>query len=236
MKKTLATLCLACVALGVSAAPDEVPDSVMEAAQMVSPHGPDAVRPAPLDGFYELVFGSRVVYVSEDGRYLLVGQLYDTQQRTNLTDQRMNDIRLDMLADLADDSMIRFAPEEPRHEVYVFTDTNCGYCRKLHDEVTELNDLGVAVNYLAYPTISPQSRPEAIAVWCADDRQAAMTRAKAGEAVEPRECTHPVDEHLRLGKAMGVRGTPAIVTESGEMLPGYVPANKLARQLEQDGS
>lgn len=235
MKRILATLCLAAVALGVGAAPDDVPEAVMEAAKMVSPHGPDAVGPAPLEGFYELVFGSRIVYVSKDGRYLLVGQLYDTREGKNLTDGRMNGIRLDMINGVAGDSMIRFAPEEARHEVYVFTDTNCGYCRKLHDEVPELNALGVAVNYLAYPALSPQSRPEAIAVWCADDRQAAMTRAKAGETVEARECDHPVDEHFRLGKAMGVRGTPAIVLETGELLPGYVPAKKLARRLEQGG-
>ncbi|MDZ7752348.1 MAG: DsbC family protein [Gammaproteobacteria bacterium] len=235
MKKILTTLCLASITLGVGAAPDDVPDSVMEAARMVSPHGADAVRPAPLDGFYELVFGSRIVYVSEDGRYLLVGQLYDTREGKNLTDQRMNGIRLDMINGVAGDSMIRFAPDKPRHEVYVFTDTRCGYCRKLHDEVSELNALGVAVNYLAYPALSPRSRPDAIAVWCADDRQAAMTRAKTGKTVEPQECAHPVDEHFRLGKAMGVRGTPAIVLETGELLPGYVPARKLAQQLEQGG-
>ena len=231
MRKSFIALCLALAAVAATA--EEVPEAVMEAARLVSPHSPDVVGPAPLEGFYEVVFGSRVFYVTEDGRHLVAGQVFDTATRTNLTEERMKGIRLGMLEALPDGSMIRFAPDDPRHEVYVFTDTHCGYCRKLHSEVGELNDLGVAVNYLAYPAINPRSRPDAVSVWCAEDRQDAMTRAKAGEDVAQRTCDNPVDEHFALGKSLGVRGTPAIITDAGEMMPGYVPARRLAQQLDQ---
>lgn len=234
MKKSFLALCLMVLTAPAALAAD-IPEVVTKAAAMVSTQPPDSVRPGPMEGYYELAFGARVVYVSADGRYLLLGQVFDTQAMANLTEQRREALRLEMLAATGRDTMIRFAPDDPKHEVYVFTDTHCGYCRKLHDEVPELNELGVAVNYLAYPAISPRSRPDAVSVWCADDQQQAMTRAKAGESIDDRQCDNPVDAHFALGKDLGVRGTPAIITDSGEMLPGYVPARQLVRQLDQKG-
>jgi thiol:disulfide interchange protein DsbC len=173
-----------------------------------------------------------VFYVSEDGRYVLAGNVIDLDTLDNLTEQRKNGIRKEAVESIGEESMVVFAPDEPQHMVTVFTDTRCGYCRKLHQEVPVLNEQGVKVRYLAYPAISPQSRPELVSVWCADDQQAAMDKAKAGESVPRRNCENPVDDQFRLGRELGVRGTPAILLENGELLPGYMPAQELVKRVE----
>ena len=194
---------------------------------------PDSIEPGPVDGFYELVYGGQVFYVSEDGRYALTGSIIDLETRENLTETRKNGARAKAIDALGEDSMITFAPEDPEHRVYVFTDTNCGYCRKMHQEIEQIQDEGIAVSYLAYPAISAKSFPEMVSVWCADDPREAMTAAKAGDTIEKRQCDNPVKDHFRAGRSMGVRGTPAIVLESGKLLPGYLPAKELAKRVAE---
>jgi thiol:disulfide interchange protein DsbC len=222
----------AALLLAASAHAAEGPEAVRDALKKLSPQPPDALAAAPMAGWYEAVFGTQVFYVSEDGRYVLAGNVIDLDTLDNLTEQRKNGIRKEAVESIGEESMVVFAPDEPQHMVTVFTDTRCGYCRKLHQEVPVLNEQGVKVRYLAYPAISPQSRPELVSVWCADDQQAAMDKAKAGESVPRRNCENPVDDQFRLGRELGVRGTPAILLENGELLPGYMPAQELVKRVE----
>jgi thiol:disulfide interchange protein DsbC len=201
---------------------------------------PDQVRPTPIAGLWEVAVGSQVVYLSEDGRYLLRGDVTDLTTSENLTETRQAGIRETMLDELDESRMIVFSPAEPKHTVTVFTDIDCGYCRKLHREMQDINALGIKVRYLFYPRTGPgsESWKKAEAVWCSADRNDALTRAKAGDDVRAKSCpAEVVAEHYQLGNELGVHGTPAIVTESGEMLPGYVPAARLAAFLDgHDGA
>ena len=117
--------------------------------------------------------------------------------------------------------------------ITVFTDIDCGYCRKLHQEVPELNRLGIEVRYLAYPRagLESESYDKIVSAWCADDQRLALTRAKTGKKIESRDCKNPVAQHFALGGAVGVTGTPSIIFEDGRLLPGYLPAERLAQQL-----
>ena len=130
--------------------------------------------------------------------------------------------------------MIVFGPEEAKAFVYVFTDVDCYYCQKLHQEVPALKELGVEIRYLAYPRAgvgSPSYRKIASA-WCAEDPNISLTALKAGEQIPDNVCeNNPVAEQYMLGGQLGVSGTPALVTESGKLLPGYMPADKLANAL-----
>ena len=137
--------------------------------------------------------------------------------------------------DLGEDSMIVFAPKKVNHTVTVFTDIDCGYCRRLHTDMAGYNDKGIRIRYLFYPRagIGSESYNKAVSVWCADDRKQAMTQAKAGQPVAPKTCENPVDEHYALGQAMRLQGTPALILESGETVPGYVPPDKLRQALDQ---
>ena len=129
---------------------------------------------------------------------------------------------------------ISFSPEEPQHELLVFTDIDCGYCRKLHSQIDEYLEQGIAIHYLAFPRagIGSPSYNTAVSVWCADDRQGALTAAKAGETVEPLQCENPVAEQYQLGLDLGVTGTPALLTSDGSMIPGYMPPETLRARLD----
>jgi thiol:disulfide interchange protein DsbC len=215
-------------------------EAVAEALKARMPAFDDVdVQPSAIDNVFEVsVGGTAVYYMSEDARYVIQGDMIDLESRINLTESRRSGARRELLADLDDSATIMFSPAagEVEHTITVFTDIDCGYCRKLHQEVAQLNDLGIAVRYAFYPRSGPQSPSwaKAEAVACASDRNAALTLAKAGNEVKSEACeTEIVDLGWNVGRSVGVSGTPAIVTESGYLIAGYLPAPKLKQQLEQ---
>ncbi len=192
------------------------------------------VKPAPIPGLYEVMLGTELLYLSEDGRYLLQGDLIDLGDRVNLSEQQRAVTRKQMLAGIPVSETIDFVPDAAQHTVYVFTDITCGYCRRFHRDVAELNERGVAVRYLAFPRagVDSEAFTDMESIWCATDANAAMTRAKlTDDAVTPAQCDNPVKRQYELGQALGVRGTPAIYLENGEQLPGYVPPDTLLQAL-----
>jgi thiol:disulfide interchange protein DsbC len=198
---------------------------------------PDVIEPAPIAGLYEVVVESHVIYLSADGRYMLQGELIDVQNRKSLTEPRRREIARGLLDSVSEDKMIVFKPEKVKHVVTVFTDIDCGYCRKLHNEMDNYLAEGIEVRYMMFPRagVGSESYKKAVAVWCSDDRNAAMTRAKSGKTLDMKTCDNPVDQHMKLVQQLGARGTPFIVLEDGGTQPGYVPARQLARLLDQTG-
>lgn len=196
---------------------------------------PDTIRGTVIPGLYEVSFGARVVYVTSDGRYLLQGKLTDLETRTAITDERLQELKRDAIAQTDPGDMISYAADDPDYTITVFTDIDCGYCRKLHKEMSDYNDAGISVRYMAYPRagIDSPSYKTAVSVWCADDRKAAMDKAKAGISIEPRSCDNPVAAQYKLGQEIGISGTPALVLEDGRVLPGYVPAARLRAALDR---
>lgn len=192
------------------------------------------VVPSPIPGLYEIRSGSDVGYVSLDGRFYVDGDIFDMQTRDNLTETRRQVGRLDLLSQIADADAIVFTPQGPvRHTLTVFTDIDCPYCRRMHSEMAELNRLGIRVRYLLFPRSGPgtDSWRKAESVWCSADRGDALTRAKKGELIKAPACKAPIAEQYALGRAMGIRGTPAIITDKGEYLDHYVPAAQLGEYL-----
>lgn len=190
---------------------------------------------APMPGFREVGLGGRVVYVSDDGKYLLQGVVFDLGTRENLTQASEAGLRKGMLDQVGSDRRIIFAAAQPRHRVTVFTDIDCGYCRRLHEQMAEYNRLGISVEYLFYPRsgIGSESFEKAVSVWCAPDRRAAMTAAKAGRSLPRGNCSNPVTQDYDLGRRVGLDGTPAIYSAGGTQLGGYLePADMLARLEE----
>ncbi len=194
------------------------------------------INTTPVPGLYEVAVGQKIVYVTADGRYLLQGVLIDLQQQKNLTKPRLDAIKAKAVAALDEQQMVIFGPKDAKHTITVFTDIDCGYCRKLHSEINDYIDKDIRVRYLFYPRagVGSSSYDKAVSVWCADDRKAAMTRAKAGKPIEKRTCDNPVKQDMALGQQMGVTGTPAIVLNSGRMIPGYVPAERLLPILQSE--
>lgn len=196
----------------------------------------DSVRAAPVEGLYQVLMGTDVIYMSRDGNYVLKGELLDINLKRNLTEDVRAGARLRLIEGIDKDEYIEFAPERADAAIYVFTDVECGYCRKLHRDVPELNARGISVRYLAFPRNGMDSAVgrEMRDVWCAADRPAAMTAAKNRQSVSAADCADPVAKHYALGRQLGIRGTPAIYLENGRMLPGYLTPDELEHQLPQE--
>ena len=195
-----------------------------------------AILPSPIPGIYEVAVGPQVVYFSEDGKFLIQGDLIDLDAKANITEQRRNSARAQAMDDVGNEQMIVFNPEaESKHTITVFTDIDCGYCRKLHREIESFTDLGITVRYMFYPRSGPatESWQKAERVWCSNDRNESLTLAKAGKPVSGPLCPdNPVSAHYDMGVKVGLGGTPAIVLESGELISGYVPAGELLKHIE----
>jgi thiol:disulfide interchange protein DsbC len=195
----------------------------------------ESVAPSQIPGLYEVQYanGGPLVYATAEGDYFVLGDLYSVGPDgfVNLAEQRRDGQRKEMLDGIAEKDMIVFSPEgEARAHITVFTDVTCFYCQKLHREVPELNKRGVEVRYLAYPRAGTDSDGyrKLASAWCADNPQDTLTRLKRKESVPENVCTpNPIADQYRLGQEMGVRGTPAIVTGTGQMIPGYQSADEL---------
>lgn len=194
----------------------------------------DRVTESEVAGLYEVAIGPQILYVSKDGKYLVQGRILDIAGRKDLTEAKQAALRKKAVDAMGEEHMIIFSPKETKYSVTVFTDIECGYCRKLHSEIQAYLDEGIRVRYLAYPRagLGSPAYKEAVAVWCAEDRRQALTDAKAGKNISMKTCENPVAEHMALGELIGVSGTPAMVMEDGEMVAGYLPAKRLAAQFQ----
>lgn len=198
-----------------------------------------SVEKTVMKGVYKVnIEGGPHVYASADGKHFLTGDIYEVSpgRIVNLTEQSKNGDRAKAMASVDKKDAIIFAPKgEVKQVMYVFTDVDCGYCQKLHAKVPEYNELGVEVRYLAYPRagINSGSYKKVASAWCADDRQAALTKLKQREVIPENLCKdNPVAKQFALGQTIGLSGTPALVLESGELIAGYVEPAQLKEMLK----
>lgn len=194
----------------------------------------DAVEIAPFPGFQQVVLGGQIVYVSDDGQYVLQGKMFDTASKTNLAEGRLAKDRVAKLAAFPASKHVVFAPANPKYKVTVFTDIDCGYCRRLHSQIADYNKEGIEVDYLFFPRtgLNSPSYDKAVSVWCAKDRNAAFTSAKAGTDPVAAKCDNPVADEFALGQQVGVDGTPTIIASDGTKIGGYLPPDEMLKRLQ----
>jgi thiol:disulfide interchange protein DsbC len=235
--RSLAGVCLLALSAAVMAGEQDSRDRIVEGLQQNLPDltvNRDQLSPTPVDGLWALSIGPEVVYVDDKGEHLFQGDLIDLSSRTNLTEQTRSSARQTALAGINADQKISFEAEDEKYRLTVFTDIDCGYCRQLHRDMDELNAAGITVDYLFYPRGGPNSDAwnKSDRVWCSDDRHAAMDHAKSGGTPEASVCEDtPTQAHYQLGRQMQLTGTPALVTESGHMIRGYMPVDRLVTEI-----
>jgi len=233
---------IACTSFLSSA--EETPDDNAKFARLVSKMNASdkvaSVEKTKLPGFYRVLTTSGVqLYADETATFFFVGNLYQLEggeQLVNLTARDEAAQRVALVKTLKAEDMIVFSPPKPvetKAIINVFTDVDCGYCQKLHQEVPQMNALGIEVRYLGFPRagVGSETYKKLVSAWCADDPQAAMTALKARQTIPEKTCDNPVADQYALGKALGVRGTPAIILQDGTLIPGYKPADKMAEAL-----
>ena len=205
----------------------------------------EQVTPAPMPGFYQVIASGHLVYVSSDGKYVMNGDLIDTEKGTSLSDEAWAVYRKTQLATVPQSDRIVFAPAHPKYTVTVFTDVTCPYCRVLHQQIDAFNKEGIAVEYLAWPrsgVMGQDGKPtatynEMVSIWCAADRNDAFTSAKKGNVPKPATCKNPVKDQFDLGLKLGVNGTPAVYAADGTLIGGYLsPADMLEAVKEHSGT
>lgn len=195
----------------------------------------DDVFASHVDGWYTIRKGAIIAYISGDGRYLLQGDLIDLDRSVNLSEESRNDARAIMMSEVPSAELITYTPDTVRHTVSVFTDIDCTFCRRLHSQLDEYMDEGIEIRYFLYPRNGPTSESwvKAENVWCADDRNEALTLAKLDKTFPMHACDASiVSSHYSIGQDVGLRGTPAIVLEDGTLFSGYLPPKQLAEAIE----
>lgn len=192
----------------------------------------------PVEGLWQISQNGVIAYISANGRYLLDGDLIDLKHDVNLSAQQRQEWRLEQLATVPESHMLIYAPPDPEHTITIFTDVNCFYCQRLHEQIDKLLEAGIRVRYLFYPLTGPgsESYRQAQAVWCSKDRKAALSAAMKNQPIpgEPG-CDAPIQAHYQLATdKLGLRGTPAIITEQGRLLPPGIPVSKLIYKVQND--
>ncbi len=223
------------IATGVKPAPGTVDARAVNALHKVNPNlQVDRVAAAPMPGFRELIVAGQTLYVSDDGRYVMQGSLYDVNSKKDLSQDTMAAMRREELAKVPASQRIVFAPANPKYTVSVFTDIQCGYCQKLHSQIAQYNAQGIAVEYLAFPRmgLASEDATQMEAVWCSADRKKALTDAKSGKRINAPRCTNPVAMEYNLGQRLGLAGTPMIVAPNGVAAPGYLDPTNLKLWLD----
>lgn len=229
MRRTILTSLLAVLAITPALATDAIQQRMAEVVPTISP---DSIVASDIAGIYEVRYGTDIFYVSEDGRYLLQGHLIDLQTRENLTENTRRGVRAELFAAIPDAELTVFEPAGTvRHTINVFTDPNCPFCRQLHQEMDAYLKAGVKVRYFMFPVLGRQSPDLMRDIWCAESRTDAMDRAKSGRAVQTADCPTPAEEHLALGRDLGITGTPATITDDGQLISGYRPAIEVIQVL-----
>lgn len=200
----------------------------------------DSIKPSPMPGVVEVVTDQGLFYASADGNFLIQGKMYGLGANvSNLTEESLARVRIDGMVKFSD-AMIVFPAKNEKHVVTVFTDITCGYCRKMHEQITDYNDKGITVRYLAYPRSGIKDRSgqysqgfkDLRSIWCHEDPKQALTKAKTGSSVAARICDKPIEDEFNFGRQVGVTGTPAIMLANGMMVPGYQEPSKLFALLE----
>jgi thiol:disulfide interchange protein DsbC len=222
---------------GNASAPAAIPADVRARIVAKLPGAsPNDVAVSPVPGLYEVTMGGLVAYVSADGKYLLSGNVYDLDTQVNLTATRRNAARAKALAAVSESQMIVFGPPNAKMTVTVFTDVDCGYCRKFHSQIAEVNKAGVRVRYMLYPRTGPgtESWTKAEQVWCSADRRDALTRAKKGEPLKSKPCgDSAIKTQYELGSDLGVEGTPAVFTQNGDYIGGFLTPEELVQSVQE---
>ena len=204
-----------------------------ELMKMNEVFGTAEITKTDVNGVYQLLVQGNYAYAYLNGDFVLVGDLFNTKEKTNLGEVASSSRMSNLIDDVPANKMIVYGPDNPKRYITVFTDIDCGYCQKLHREIPQLTEAGIQVRYLAYPRagIPSNSYDKYVSVWCSDDQQEALTAAKAGQTIPSEVCENPIEESFNLGRDVGVRGTPTMIFDDGTVVPGYVQYDDLIQRL-----
>jgi thiol:disulfide interchange protein DsbC len=198
----------------------------------------DSVRDAGVLGLYEVNVGGDILYTDKKASYLILGDIIDPKTRRNLTEERKNKLAQIKFSDLPLELAVKQVRGNGKRVIATFEDPNCGYCKKLANELQGMKD--VTIYTFVYPILSPDSETKSKGIWCASDKAKAWNDqmlSNVSPAPAPAGCdTSAVDKVSALGRKLGIRGTPTIFFTDGSRIPGFVPVDQIEKTLAKIGS
>jgi len=198
----------------------------------------ELIEPSPIPGIYAVYYGDlQPIYVTQDGSFFIYGDIYkiNINSISNITQKSVAERRKLILENIPSEELISFKSSNEQFSVIVFTDVDCGYCRKLHNQIDEYNSLGISINYAAFPRsgLGTSAFTKMVGAWCSDNPKDSMTKLKNNSKLDISFCENqPVSKQYIIGKKLGVDGTPAIFSMDGEMFPGYIEPEELLLRLK----
>ena len=185
------------------------------------------------NSFFEILIGEQIFYLTSDLNYLLAGNIIDLGSGINLTQQKIENFRLSALKTLDKKDTIIYQPKKIDHIITVFTDVSCPYCKKLHNEIPDLLNNNIEVRYVLFPRngIDDDAYVDMASLWCSEDKKDLLETAFEGDFIKEEKCENPLEKNLELAYSLRVNGTPMIFTESGKVIPGYVPYKQILNTL-----
>ena len=215
-------------------------ENIRESLKNILPDGTviELIEPSPIPGIYAVYYGDlQPIYVTQDGSFFIYGDIYkiNINSISNITEKSVAERRKLILQNIPSEELISFKSSNEQFSVIVFTDVDCGYCRKLHNQIDEYNSLGISINYAAFPRsgIGTSAFTKMVGAWCSDNPKDSMTKLKNNSTLDISFCENqPVSKQYIIGKKLGVDGTPAIFSMDGEIFPGYIEPEELLLRLK----
>ena len=197
-----------------------------------------SIEETDIEGYLEVSLeGMESFFVSENGKFIISGDIFEitSEGLINRSEVIRSAYRKKIVNDLDSSEFITFRPNAVRHSIFVFTDVDCGYCRQFHAQMAEYLELGIKVNYLAFPRAgaNSDSYKRIASAWCSKDPNNAITELKLGNEIKENVCLdNPVIKHFDLGNSLRDTGTHSINNTEAKLIPGYIPAEKLIGLIE----
>lgn len=215
-------------------------DNIREGLKNILPDGAviEVIEPSPIPGIYAVYYGDlQPIYVTQDGSFFIYGDIYkiNVNSISNITEKSIAERRKLILQNIPSEELISFKSSNEQFSVIVFTDVDCGYCRKLHNQIDEYNSLGISINYAAFPRsgLGTSAFTKMVGAWCSNNPKDSMTKLKNNLTLDISFCENqPVSKQYIIGKKLGVDGTPSVFSMDGEMFPGYIEPEELLLRLK----
>ena len=195
------------------------------------------IETSQIPEFYVVnVANNQILYVSKSFEFVLAGEVIQLKEGriTSLNDKYQTKLIKNILSTIDVNESISFISDNEKYKLTVFTDISCGYCRLLHSEMQNYLDVGLTINYLAFPRdgLTGNVYKDMVSAWCSQNPKQSLTNLKKGEEIKELECSNPVSDHFSKGSLLGITGTPTIILEDGRTFSGYIPANELINIIE----
>ena len=188
------------------------------------------------DKFHEIIINNQIYYATNDGKYLIVGNVIDLDTKESITENTKMNQRLSIIDSIDKENFFVFKPQKTEHTLTIFTDPSCPYCQKLHNEIPDLLDNNIEIRYVLFSRNGNDvdAYNQLVSAWCSEDKTETLENLFSGDLLDETEpCDNPIAKNLEHAGLLSVEGTPTIFLEDGRIIPGYQSAKNILAFIEK---